>query len=152
VVRHRRGGGVDLLACEHCTRAVRRLAASLGTGVVADAVEVVAAPRVAAAAVVPAAAPVPAAAAHGPPQLIDQLATEVVDVGGRRWAARVYGEPRADGTWVGWLQFSVIGGRAVRRTEQETSQPGRGALAYWASGLEPTYLAGAFRRACRRVR
>jgi hypothetical protein len=33
------------------------------------------------------------------------------------------------------------------RTEQETSQPNRVAVEYWASGLEPIYLEGAFARA-----
>jgi hypothetical protein len=33
------------------------------------------------------------------------------------------------------------------RTSEETSQPTRDDVAYWASGLEPIYLDGAFRRA-----
>jgi hypothetical protein len=32
-------------------------------------------------------------------------------------------------------------------TEQETSQPNRTAIEYWALGLEPIYLEGAFARA-----
>ena len=32
-------------------------------------------------------------------------------------------------------------------TDQETSQPNREALAYWAAGLEPIYFEGAFARA-----
>ena len=35
----------------------------------------------------------------------------------------------------------------VLRTERETTQPNRGAVAYWADGLEPIYLEGAFNRA-----
>lgn len=33
------------------------------------------------------------------------------------------------------------------RTGQETSQPNRSALEYWATGLETIYLDGAFKRA-----
>jgi hypothetical protein len=33
------------------------------------------------------------------------------------------------------------------RTGQETSQPNRDAVAYWAGGLEPIYFEGAFTRA-----
>jgi hypothetical protein len=36
-------------------------------------------------------------------------------------------------------------------TEQETSQPNRTALEYWADGLEPVYLDGAFARAHARL-
>jgi hypothetical protein len=36
------------------------------------------------------------------------------------------------------------------RTEQETSQPSRVTIEYWASGLTPVYLEGALTRAqCR---
>jgi hypothetical protein len=57
------------------------------------------------------------------------------------------GRPRADGTWEGWLEFVAIGAAVVLRTEQETTQSNRQAVAYWASGLEPAYLEGAFSRA-----
>jgi hypothetical protein len=35
----------------------------------------------------------------------------------------------------------------VRRSQIETTQPNREALAYWASGVEPVYLEGALGRA-----
>jgi len=38
---------------------------------------------------------------------------------------------------------------AVLTTERETTQPSREALLYWATGLEPIYLEGAFARAVR---
>jgi len=48
----------------------------------------------------------------------------------------------------GWLEFHPTDKRkSVLRTEQETSQPNRIAIEYWASGLEPIYLEGAFARA-----
>ena len=39
------------------------------------------------------------------------------------------------------------GTEPVLRTDQETSQPNRSALEYWADGLEPIYLEGALARA-----
>ena len=60
----------------------------------------------------------------------------------------IYAQERIDGTWEGWLEFHPTDERKqVLRTEQETSQPNRTALEYWASGLEPVHLEGAFARA-----
>jgi hypothetical protein len=152
VVRHVRGGQIQFLACERCAAASRRLAAARGSGGVTEVVEAIPAPvAVPPAAVAEAVVPVPAvrprAAPHGPPRLIAQLNVEVVDASGQRWAPSVYGESRADGSWIGWLEFQAVGGTAVRRTRQDTSQPDVGALTYWAGGLEPTFLEGAFNRA-----
>jgi hypothetical protein len=72
---------------------------------------------------------------------------------GTEYEARVCGAARADGTWAGWLEFhDVRGSGVVLRTGQETSQPSRRALDYWAGGLEPVYLEGAFGRASRNPR
>jgi hypothetical protein len=69
---------------------------------------------------------------------------------GAEYEARVCGAARADGTWAGWLEFRAVrGSGAVLRTGQETSQPSRRALDYWAGGLEPVYLEGALGRASR---
>jgi hypothetical protein len=57
----------------------------------------------------------------------------------------VEGIERPDGTWAGRVMFRH--GGAVLATDQETSQPNREALAYWATGLEAVYLEGAFERA-----
>ena len=59
----------------------------------------------------------------------------------------ICGKERADGTWEGWIEFHPAGGGEVLLTDQETSQPNRAALEYWADGLEPVYLDGAFARA-----
>ena len=81
-------------------------------------------------------------------ELIHVCETEVRDAGGVTYRAAVHGEERADGTWAGWIEFRPTGGEApALRTGQETSQPNRGALRYWASGLEPVYIDGAFARA-----
>ena len=78
-------------------------------------------------------------------ELIHQHSTQVLDPDGRKYLALIYGEERPDGTWEGWLEFRT--GRTVLRTGQETSQPNRTAVEYWASGLESTYLDGALARA-----
>jgi hypothetical protein len=79
-------------------------------------------------------------------ELIQTYETLVRDSRGEEFTASAYGEERAGGNWEGWLEFrSALG--EVRRTGRETTQPNRDALAYWASGLEPLYLDGAFSRA-----
>ena len=69
-------------------------------------------------------------------------------VGDTTYIVRICGEERLDGTWVGWLEFhSADAKKTAMLTEQETSQPNRTALEYWADGLEPVYIEGAFARA-----
>jgi hypothetical protein len=79
-------------------------------------------------------------------ELIQTYAEVVRDARGEEYTAHAYGEAREDGTWEGWIEFHPSAG-AVRSTGRETTQPDRQALAYWASGLEPIYLDGAFARA-----
>ncbi len=62
------------------------------------------------------------------------------------YTAQVAGR-QAGHIWEGWLEFAAADGSDVRRSPRETTQPDRDALAYWATGLSPTYLEGAFRRA-----
>lgn len=79
-------------------------------------------------------------------ELIHQFSEPLVN-NGQQYLVRVWGEERADGTWRGWLEFDPVGqddGNLV--TGQETSQPSREGLAYWAGGLEPVYLEGALDR------
>jgi hypothetical protein len=70
-----------------------------------------------------------------------------VTAGNTTYAVHVCGQERADGTWEGWIEFHPSGAGPILRTEQETSQPNRAALEYWADGLEPIYLEGALARA-----
>ena len=82
------------------------------------------------------------------PQLIQEYTQQIADKNGLTYKVCVYGEPRADGTWEGWLEFKPSNAtQPILRTERETTQPDKTALAYWASGLEPLYLEGAFARA-----
>lgn len=82
--------------------------------------------------------------------LIHEHSVIVTANDGMRYRARVYGERRREGTWSGWIEFvPADGGRpsTILRTGQETSQPDRRAVEYWAGGLEPVYLEGALIRA-----
>ena len=62
------------------------------------------------------------------------------------YTATAYAEQRGN-VWIGWLEFSGRASDRPRRTGEETSQPNREAVAYWATGLEPIYLEGALQRA-----
>lgn len=64
---------------------------------------------------------------------------------GSHFRVFVEGLQRKDGTWAGRVVFTD--GQKMLRTGQETSQPNRAALEYWATGLESIYLEGAFKRA-----
>ena len=67
--------------------------------------------------------------------------------GTRSWTVEAWGEARDDGRWEGWLEFVPADGTPPLATGRETTQGSREALAYWARGLAPTYLEGAFNRA-----
>lgn len=80
--------------------------------------------------------------------LIHLHSERVQDTLGNIYEVLIYGEPRLDGTWEGWLEFVPLSpGLPSLRTDRETTQPDLSALEYWATGLEPMYLAGAFGRA-----
>ena len=79
---------------------------------------------------------------------IHTSSTRVRGKDGTQYEARVIGERRDDGTWAGWIEFHALNAAGtVLSTGQETSQPDRKALDYWAGGLEPIYFEGAFKRA-----
>ena len=83
------------------------------------------------------------------PQLIHEYSTAIAGPARSAYIARIYGEQRPDGTWAGWIEFVPAKGSSssvVLRTGQETSQPDRRAVEYWARGLEPIYLEGALQR------
>lgn len=65
---------------------------------------------------------------------------------GRRWTVYALGGRRDDGRWIGWLEFEDASGE-TRATGRETTQQSFDALVYWATGIEPVYLEGAFPRA-----
>jgi hypothetical protein len=145
VVQHAHGGAVRLTACDRCTRAMRRVVAVIGRdGQLMHATTVLTS------------SPTPSAAVprlrtrprprvlHA--EVVAELEEHLLDKG-THYVVRVCGGPRRDGMWVGWLEFVAVGERRVRRTGQETTQSSRHELVYWASGLGPAYLEGAFARA-----
>jgi hypothetical protein len=78
-------------------------------------------------------------------ELIHSFTTSVADETGRWWRATAYGKPGGS-LWLGWIVFTNEAGETVE-TDIETRQPDRGALEYWATGVEPIYLDGALARA-----
>jgi len=80
-------------------------------------------------------------------ELLQEYTSVVAGPDGSIYSVRSYGEERADGTWIGWLEFEPEDlEEPTLATDQETSQPNRTALEYWATGLEPVYFEGAFER------
>jgi hypothetical protein len=73
--------------------------------------------------------------------------TQLTTAEGGRYTARACGRERDDGTWEGWLEFVPADGSEVLRSARETTQPNQADLEYWATGLTPVYLEGAFTRA-----
>ena len=81
-------------------------------------------------------------------ELLQEYATVVIGSNDTTYIVRSFGEERLDGTWIGWLEFLPNDPtKPTLRTDQETSQPNRTAVEYWATGLEPVYFEGAFERA-----
>jgi hypothetical protein len=81
-------------------------------------------------------------------ELLQEYAVTMTGPDDTIYHVRTCGEERADGTWIGWVEFHPTDLRkSTLRTGQETSQPNRTAVEYWATGLEPIYFEGAFARA-----
>ncbi len=64
---------------------------------------------------------------------------------GRAYTAAARGARGSDGLWHGWIEFTD--GTTTARTTQESEQPNRDDLMYWAQGLTYVYLEGALERA-----
>src|SRR5437660_3050411 len=58
---------------------------------------------------------------------------------------------RSDGRWEGWIEFVDLAEDERLRTNIETMQSNERAFRYWAAGVGPAYLEGAFRRATSRA-
>jgi hypothetical protein len=78
--------------------------------------------------------------------VVHQFTNPFAQSGGERHRVTAVADQRGH-IWIGWLEFSSERDGSVRRTGEETSQPTKEAVAYWARGLEPVYLEGAFNRA-----
>ena len=84
-------------------------------------------------------------------ELLQEYSTRVIGTDGTSYAVRSYAEERVDGAWIGLLEFHPPDvTKPVMHTGQETSQPSRATVEYWASGLEPIYFEGALARAQRK--
>jgi copper chaperone CopZ len=142
LVRYLHGGVVQFAACAHCASAIRRVISVVGgdnaNGPIHLAVEVD-----------------DSASASSQGKFVNVVGEPVVlhehaDVfqaeDDRSYLVRIYGQGRADSTWIGWLSFVATDGRGSRTTGEETSQLSRHHTAYWAMGLEPAYFTSAFRR------
>jgi len=84
-------------------------------------------------------------------ELIHQHSTLVHAPNATLYSPRVLGQDRDDGTWEAWIEFHPVSRSTAGAlaTGRETTQPNREALLYWATGLEPIYMEGAFTRAMR---
>ena len=79
--------------------------------------------------------------------VVHHLRKSIRDQQNRPLSATVCGRQRSDGRWEGWLEFVNADSGTRLRTDTETVQSSRNNLIYWATGLEPAYLEGAFERA-----
>ena len=81
-------------------------------------------------------------------ELLQEYTTVITGPDDTTYTARSYGEERADGTWIGWIEFEPVDpSKPMLVTDQETSQANRVAVEYWATGLEAVYFEGALGRA-----
>jgi len=81
-------------------------------------------------------------------EILQEYLTQLDSADGTTYNVRSYGEQRLDGMWTGWLEFHPTDKtKPILTTDQETSQPNRTTVEYWATGLEPIYFEGAFGRA-----
>jgi hypothetical protein len=76
-----------------------------------------------------------------------QYSTPVVTEDGVTYVARVYGQQQSGGLWEAWFVFFPVTGGEALATDRETTQSKESDVLYWASGITPTYLEGALRRA-----
>lgn len=75
---------------------------------------------------------------------------DLVDADGTHYdRCFVYAEPQG-GTWAGRIEFLADDGRTALETGRETTQSNAAGVAYWATGLNPTFLEGALHRAASR--
>jgi hypothetical protein len=74
----------------------------------------------------------------------------LIQVDGRVFRPRLYGDPQTDGSWAGWvIFFPVPAGVAIAPPTPETIQRTLAALQAWSTGLTAVYLEGALERALR---
>src|SRR5687768_15151376 len=83
-------------------------------------------------------------------QVVHERSLELTDGKGTVYAhLLVWAEPQPGGTWQGWIEFFTSDRKGRVSTDRETTQSTLEGVAYWATGLQPTYLEGALERARR---
>ena len=65
---------------------------------------------------------------------------------GATYHVRACGSEMDASRWQGWLEFEPSDGGTTLRSSRETTQPNRGDLIYWATGLTAVYIEGALGR------
>ena len=80
-------------------------------------------------------------------EVLVQFQESIQGANGTVYTAQVCGRDMGRGLWEGWIEFTPEGSGTVIRTGQETTQPNRPDLYYWATGLTAAYLQGALTRA-----
>src|SRR5438477_5648079 len=84
-------------------------------------------------------------------ELVHERTVELRDSQGILYnTARVYAHPNGRTTWAGWVEFMPARGGTPVRTGPETTQSNVEGVAYWATGLQPTFFEGALARALAR--
>lgn len=78
--------------------------------------------------------------------LVHECAFKVKRRDGATFRVRAFAEKRGN-VWIGWLEFRPTAGGKPLKTGEETSQPTKEDVGYWATGLEPVYFEGALDRA-----
>lgn len=80
-------------------------------------------------------------------RLLQTFDTPFTDKTGATYDVHVWTRDRPADTWQAWLVFTRRSDGRTFTTDVETTQPSSDAVQYWATGLETTYLDGAFARA-----
>jgi len=80
-------------------------------------------------------------------RLVHEFPNPLVGPDGKIYTIRARGEETRGGHWEGWIEYLPQGGGPAHQTGRETAQSNYEQLAYWASGLTPTYLEMAMERA-----
>lgn len=144
LVWHPRGGAIQVAVCDRCTAAVRRLIALAGAAGSGGPAQIIVSTEPA-----PPVQDVESVVVDlvGEPVLIHEFTEPFHADDGGLYRVQAWGQARADGTWIGWLRFVRREGGVSRHTPRETSQSSREHLYYWATGVQQSYLEGAFSRA-----
>lgn len=93
-------------------------------------------------------APFPAMRIFSVPMKLIHTFADPVELDGKRYLAKVFGDEQWDGCWHAYVVFVPDGKRSgLVATERDCVAPNLTALSWWASGLTGDYLRHALKRA-----